>query len=251
MLKRLAIGILFLGALAVTSFAAAPAADNAGNGPYNDGWQDGDNGGIGFQPWALNTGGGGGHYIGASGVNQNPSFGLFSGTPSAGADFAAADRNFNSALLAGETFSLQLGVSNSVATGGSVGINLLNGANVVFTFKFDGGGSTWQLNDGGTDFGTTIPFSPNTTVSFSFTYNGADSYSVFITDGTNSYPGNNFMATSDISNITGFRAFSSEQGAGENFGFNNLQVIPEPSSLALLAGPALLGAFIFVRRRRA
>jgi hypothetical protein len=36
------------------------------------------------------------------------------------------------------------------------------------------------------------------------------------------------------------RFFNFNQGPGANFGFDNLSVVPEPSSLALLAGPALL-----------
>ena len=34
---------------------AAPASDNAGNVAYADGWQAGDNGGVGFMPWVLGS----------------------------------------------------------------------------------------------------------------------------------------------------------------------------------------------------
>ena len=52
---------------------------------------------------------------------------------------------------------------------------------------------------------------------------------------------------------SGFKLYNSgtDGGANENnLYFNNLSIVPEPSSLALLAGPALLGAWFFVRRRR-
>src|SRR5687768_11299797 len=38
--------------------AASFASDHAGDPAYADGWQSGDNGGIGFGPWQLNSGGG-------------------------------------------------------------------------------------------------------------------------------------------------------------------------------------------------
>ena len=34
-------------------FAVTAASDNAADPAYNDGWQAGDNGGFGFEPWAL------------------------------------------------------------------------------------------------------------------------------------------------------------------------------------------------------
>ena len=134
---------------------------------------------------------------------------------------------------------------------GVVGLNLFDNTTPVFTFKFTGGGTVWQLNDGGSDFNTNIPFGSNTPISFSFTFNGGASYTVAITDGVNSYGGTPFNASSTISNINGFRFFSSSQGPGENLGFDNLAVVPEPTTLSLLAGPAILGAWFFLRRRRA
>jgi hypothetical protein len=125
---------------------------------------------------------------------------------------------------------------------GVVGLNLLSAGSPVFTFKFTGGQNFWQLNDGGTDFDTNIPFSANTPINFAFTYQGGSTYDVVITEGATTYSGIGFTSSSIISNISGFRMFSNAQGAGENLGFNNLAVVPEPSTLSLLAGPALLGA---------
>jgi hypothetical protein len=51
-----------------TARGAEPAADNASQGDYSDGWQAGDNGGFGFLPWMMtSTGGTGG--VGSSTAN--------------------------------------------------------------------------------------------------------------------------------------------------------------------------------------
>ena len=75
---------------------------------------------------------------------------------------------------------------------------------------------------------------------------------MLITEGSTTYTANGFNASNPINNLTGVRFFSNQQGGGENFGFNNLAIttVPEPSSLSLLAGPALLGAWFYIRRRR-
>ena len=51
--KQVSVAIIIItiaiGYMPAAVFAAA--ADNAGNAPYANGWQDGDNGGFGFAPW--------------------------------------------------------------------------------------------------------------------------------------------------------------------------------------------------------
>jgi hypothetical protein len=135
-----------------------------------------------------------------------------------------------------------------------VGLDLLDNGAVVFTFFRNAGDTFWRIFDGnsaGGAFATTINFVENQTVNFSFTYNGGNSYDLLITSGMQTYPADDFTATNAINNINGVRVFSESQGVGENVGFNNLAIVPEPSSLSLLAGPAILGAWFFVRRRRA
>lgn len=149
----------------------------------------------------------------------------------------------------GQIFSLDLG-STSVGVGGVVGLNLLSGAATVFTFKYADGQSFWQLNDGGSDFDTNPPFAANTLIHFAFTFNGGQSYSILITEGANTYSGPNFNASGVINSIDGVKMFSSQQGAGQNLGFNNLAIVPEPSTLSLLIGAALLSACYFRTRRR-
>src|SRR6476619_4499680 len=50
---------VFLVLVADTASASVVASDNASNASYTDGWQTGDNGGIGFGPWTLSFSGSG------------------------------------------------------------------------------------------------------------------------------------------------------------------------------------------------
>src|SRR5689334_22072870 len=170
---------------------AATAFDKASNAPYQPGntWPDGSNGGTGFGAWSFAVTGIGGRFIGATGLNQDPSFGIYAGN---GTDSSVANRPFAAPLAAGQTFTVQMGATN-VATGGEVGMNFLDGTNAVFTFKYNGGGF-WQLNDGGNDFGTNIPFLANTPINFSFKYNGGAGYDIVITEGATTFSGIGFTA---------------------------------------------------------
>jgi hypothetical protein len=261
MIKKLVIGLLSLGVMAIGAFAANNASDNASNAVYSGG---GDfntlNGGSGFGPWAeanFNGAGGGfsGTYVGASG-DGNPSFGLFAsatGDSGSTADSTVTmTRPFTGgALGAGQTFSISLG-ANSVAKG-SVGINFLNGASAtVFTLIGTAGTADWQLNDGTSNFDAGAAYAANTPVTFTFKFNGGSSYSFTL---TGSAGGNNFTATNTISDIESVKLFDSGTGAGNNAGFNNLSIttaVPEPGTIiSFLSGSSVLGAFMFIRRRRA
>lgn len=222
------------------------AFDTAGN--YNN-WT-GDpslNEGFGFAPWTFDQaspgGGFAGRYIGGT-ATGDPSFGLFSGND-AGA-FSSAFRAFDNPLAAGDTFSVDIGHTQTV--NGEVGLNLINNGNIAFTLKFVGGGSSWSMNDGLTDFGAGQAYEANTSLTFSFTYNGGSSYSYTFGSGS----GNNFTAISDISSIDEVGFFSVNQGGDQNFGINNLAVIPEPSSIIMmgLAGLAAGGLTVLKRRKQ-
>jgi len=178
------------------------------------GWSNGDNEGSGFGNWALATTGGG-HYIGGTGQSGS-SFGIYS---SGSGNFATAERSFSGGdMKAGETFSVNLG--HTATINGEIGLVFLDGGSTVFTLKFIGGQSDWKLNDGGSDFGSGQNYSANSSITFTFTYEGGNNYSY--TFGTGS--GSNFTATNTISGIDAVRFYNSDQGASQNFGFDNLSL---------------------------
>jgi hypothetical protein len=235
------VSILAAVSLAATgAFGAIAASENASNCGGN--WNNGDNFGLGLGAWTINNGDGG-HYIGRTGLGAN-TFGVFN---TFNTTTTVAIRPFTGVLGAGATFSIKRGFS-TFAAAGSVGINLRSGTNEVITL-FTTGSGDWMLNDGGRgDFSAGATASANSAYTFSLTYKGGTSYYFSLTE---SAGGINFNSgNGGISSIDNVRFFNFNQGRGANFGFDDLPIVPEPSSLALLAGPALLGARFFVRRRR-
>lgn len=200
------------------------------------------NEGFGFEPWSFDQNGDAGRYIGGTGIG-NPAFGLFSGGSGA---FSSAFRRFDNPLGVGDTFSVDIGHTTNID--GEIGLNLINNGVIVFTLKFVGGGANWLINDGGSDFGAGQSYVANTPLTFSFTYLGENKYSYSFGTGS----GINFTASSNISSIDEVGFFNVNQGSGENFGINNLSVIPEPSSIIMmgLAGLAAGGLTLLKRRKK-
>src|SRR5207302_8682953 len=88
---------LSLTLMAGAALASTNASDNASAANYPSGtasWTTGSNGGTGFGLWTITASGGGGHFIGATGESENPSFGLFAGGTGA-TDLSSADRQFS------------------------------------------------------------------------------------------------------------------------------------------------------------
>jgi hypothetical protein len=247
-MKKLLLAAVASVVLSSGAFAATLANDNATNVAYSDGWITGDNGGVGFGPWAITANGSGsggfaGSYVGGTGLG-NPTFGIYSGNNAAAT--VTAYRPFTGGgLTVGQSFNVDLG--NTATIVGQIGLTLMSGSTARWTLKFVGGGANWLLNDGGSDFSAGQAYAPNTPLSFSLTYGGGSTYSYSFGTGS----GNNFTASADISNLDGVQFFSVDQGDNQNMGFNNLQVVPEPSTYALLAlSAAGLGAHLIRRRRR-
>ncbi|MDQ6860471.1 MAG: hypothetical protein M3032_04855, partial [Verrucomicrobiota bacterium] len=223
-MKRLAIAVTLLAALSTGAYAASLANDRASNYGTTANWTNGSNLGTGFGAWTI-TDGDGGHYIGGTGLGTQ-TFGLFNTFNTTTTD---AVRPFISIFSPGQTFSINLGFTPFA--NGSVGLNLRSGTNDVLTL-FTNGTGDWQLNDGGSNFSAGAAATPNTAFSFSFTYNGGNSYSFTL---TGSPGGANFTSSNPLlGSIDNVRLFDFNQGAGQNFGFDNLAIVPEPSSLALL-----------------
>lgn len=262
------LGILFAAVTAASStitYGAAVANDNASNAAYNGGRiDDGDNGGTGFGAWDVtpNTNGGSnGNFEGSS-----------TGTPGIGSDawgfyansgatsdairpFTAGGYNGLSTLAANETFSLKIDI-NSINTGGPVvGFGLQNSSGTNrFEMYFKGGASNWNVNIGGTEYATSIPYDSDG-FSIAFTQLSSNSWSLSATrlDTNTTFTvtsgATQVLAASDISRV---RLFNFNAGGGGAFDqyFNDLAIVPEPTTGLLMGAATAFGSFFLARRRR-
>jgi len=257
------------------SYAWAEAYDNAGNAPYADGWQDGDNGGSGFRPWASGYSGTGGlahpapKFIATTPLAGNslgiPVFGLTTSNRGYYTDTSEVTRFFSHPLAVGTTFSADVDGPELFPAG--FGFDYSVGA----TFQLCSGTS---CSAGGERFGmfSNVSFNPNWTATsnndtgiassnsfhLEMTLVTPESFDLVLTPVGGGAPlfslTNQALGGTAGEPITFFRATvygtgSSADGTRELF-FNNMSVVPEPGTGALL----VLGAGVFAsstyRRRK-
>ncbi len=247
MKKLLSLGSLLLFGLIASPNSASAASVALDNSSFytTATWTNGSNQGVGFAPWVFDggngTGGGFGTFVGNTGLSPS-SFGIFSFPADSGA-FAGVTRAFTGGpLVAGQTFSFTLGYTG-IAANGSVGFDLRSSTGVSLFSVTTNGVGDWQLNDGGSNFNSGAAAAANTPFVFSFTYNGGNTYSYTLGAGS----GTGFIAANNLTDISQIRLFSFQQGGGENLGFDNLAVVPEPSTWVMVAGG--LGMLTLLRRR--
>ncbi len=157
--------------------------------------------------------------------------------------FADALRNFGSSLSVGQTFSLDIAVN---FRNGNKGFSLFDGASEIFNLNV--GSDDYQIN--GVSIGA--PYSSTAIFNLSLTQTSAagGTYSVFYNGSGLTYNDSLHwrwpagLSSTTPAPITAIQA--------NNLYFNNLAItaVPEPSSLILLSGPALLGGLLLCRRRR-
>lgn len=242
-------------ALAVGSTAFAQLAyDDASDVAYSGGFNDSSNGGYGFGAWTIvaNQGTGfGGAFIGNPGDASisgmgSTAFGLYANPGASGASVDAI-RSFSTALSAGQTFSFQWGLNWDADGSGNKGFSLYSGG--------AGGTELININMGGS---AAITINGNSMFSnygaqgFVLNFQMLDANTLRVhgigRDGSESYD--------DTFDVTGatvdtFKFYASDLASGDERQpyFNNLQVVPEPSTIVL--GLVGVVGLIAARRRMA
>jgi len=240
--------------LAGAAFAATAGSDNSGNAAYGDGWATGDNGGTGYGAWTINSTQGSGFagaFIGGSGAGGldlgASSFGLYA-NPNTSAASVEALRDFDSAMLVGQTFSFTLGINWDSGSDGAKGFSLYDsvggeifnmncGNSAAITYSGSSSGTMFS-NYGTIPMNVAITYSSSTTIDV--TANGRD--------GVESFNQSFTVANAPDS----FRFYAYQMQAGDNAQpyFDDLAMssapIPEPATMGLLG----LGALAMVLRRR-
>jgi hypothetical protein len=261
MIKKLALVILSVTACVAIGHATTVGTDNANDAAYNSGWTNGTDGGTPatFGAWTLSpnpNNATAGFFIGDSttlssmntggNINTNgKSFGLFGHDAGGNAD---ATRAFDSPLTAGQTFSLDIAVN---FRNGAKGFDLLAGTSSIFNLNV--ANDAYTVNNATTGNGDLFgdAYSSNTVfhLALSQTSAAGGSWTVTRSGGLTGTASGTY--TGDASGFHLYDSMTTGGGAAEdNLFANNLSVVPEPTTLSLLAGPALLGAWFYLRRRR-
>ena len=213
---------------AQTTNAYDTAADPAysGDGPGNGlGSAGSPNGGFGFGPWTftiLNTGGA---FINGSGPS-GASFDLWNVSSNSS---TIAVRPFSSALVAGQSFSVQTRLNNLDRPDTTNALILQDtSGNTLFTYWHVGnepnGAVNGQYSDAATNSGVAVGFSYNYQQfqSFTFTLTSPTTYTF-----TDNSTGHSFTGTiaGTIARVAFFRGSLGSTGGGQDFQFDELQIV--------------------------
>ena len=243
--------------------AALPASDQASDAAYNSGWTNQSAGGTGWSGgWSLNTSGASaGHFIGSSQNNgsndgnidsSGEAWGLWANSGNS----ASATRSFNGLLTSGQSFSIDMD-NGFLDDGAWVGFELSKGGEPgtfsPFSFGFAGGGTNYTFTTGSfistQTFNTGVPFT-SAGLHVEFTQGSGTSFTLAITPNGGSTTVINGTDSGGIGIFPGqVTLYNNNAGSGgtRDAFFNNLAVVPEPTSCALLAGAL---AVLLARRRK-
>lgn len=253
-------------ALMPSTGSAQVAFDSAANPIYNSGWSAGQNGGTGFGAWSFNgTSGGGGQTMSSAGA-IGTAWTMY--TTTTGGGISDVGRSITGGLGVGETFQTVLQNPTSYHYFGGFDILFLNGTDnnaggdntsAIRVQDFHSGyfnpGDLWSVQDSNGSQNTTLS-AANTGaagVQLDLYLTSATTYSLTMTALNGSGTSTIFGNYSGPINYVNFREYDGVGSGGpndvaNNFGISYVQVIPEPSSIAL-AGLGF-GGLLFLRRKK-
>lgn len=200
--------------------------DNAAAAIYNDGWQDGDNGGSGFTGWTLyrdtTNQDLAGQFLSSDNTNCNigaKAWGLYANSDK----LSEAKRPFAGTLAVGQKFFVRMD-NGHIDQGRGIGIALQNAAGgTLWQFFFNGGDTNYNLTGASTSIGWT-----RAGLELEFTLTATDTYSVVITPyGSSTLTYSGHLESLADKGIKQFRAWNYAAGSGEaaNFYLNDLTLL--------------------------
>jgi hypothetical protein len=231
------------------------AGDDASQSAYIDGWQNGDNGGSGFNAWTnignqSGSGSGGGFLASNNSNSQINSSGEAWGIFGNGGGVGQAFRPFapGSTLQPGWTFSLDMD-NGFIDTGGTVGFGLQNSSSQnLAEFFFVGGDPSYKVNRSGGSVASGVGFT-NQGLHLSFTLTSANSFSMQIDQlsdglGTNvTTVSGNLISQTGGQSVAQLRLFNANAGFNGDHDafFNNLSISVVPEAPAVAFGGMICG----------
>jgi hypothetical protein len=261
-----------VGTSSIPAAVFAAASDFAGNPPYADSWQDGDNGGSGFAPWTSAFSGdagvlmhGGPKFIDTlpalpGNSLGTPAFGLTTSARPSFFDTSEVIRRLSTPMTVGQQFHIDVDGSalDPAAPGFSIGntVQLLNSAG---TERFGFFTNNQFLNDNWVATGNADSGVPaGSSFHLAFTLVTPNTYNLVVrpvSGGAPLFTQTNAMLAGpagtpiDRIRITAYGTGSSANGSTELF-FNNLLIaVPEPSSLVILSLGSMVCVALTARRR--
>ncbi len=196
-------------ALAGTAAWGSVNVDSAAN--YSGGWTNGSNGGGGFGAWSIEAVSGSG-WAGngiwdsaEASLNLGSSFGYVAKGEGA---YINQDRSFSTALAAGDTFKLDLGMNYDSGSGGNKGFSLRTSDNREIIVVNQGGSEVITVNGVaaltnygvGTMYWTFTQVSSTQLTVFATGRGGSETYSATVTTNAASYLANIHFYASAITN---------------------------------------------------
>jgi hypothetical protein len=175
----------------------------------------------------------------------NPTFGLFANPTGSGA-FAYAKRAYDSTLQVGQSFSFQWGINFDSGASGNKGFNIFTGGIA--------GTAIANVNNANSDIitlgGTNIGFGYGTNVmTWTFTYSSPTTVDVLANDRDGAGTYSTTLTVGSAPDAFEFYASDMQAGNEAQPYFNNLSIVPEPSTYALL-GLGAASILWRIRRRK-